>query len=861
MPNDNDAGSGITRRTLLQASGIATAAAAVTLAAPAQDAHASTTLTVSSAGATTYSIYVGATEDAIVMHAANELAAYLGRITGAAFPIVLSTDPTPTGPCFIVGATTALAGAVEPNLASIALGEDGFVFRTDANGNILIAGNHSRGTLNGVYFALDRILGVRWFSDSFETVPSHPTLVMSSAEFTRDEVPRFRFRNIMSGDVTDPTYIHRNLLNGRAFQHIPVTTPAGVDTWSQYFPDIQMFLASGVDASKRYGGQILMMDSAARSQLTTYLLNNLEWRVFYMGGPRSYQVNQNDTVWTPDSDSAAFAALHGDALSAPLVDMMNEVAAGTVVWYPDVQLSMQAYQWSLKPPTGLTVHPNMAVVFAPIDANFATSLFEGSNTEVGEFLTDWCDVSANMIVWNYTGNFRNYLQPYPDYHAHPESIKDIAAHSEIQGYFSQSPFDTPGLELAAMRLWVHSRLLWDPSLNASDLIQEFVNGFFGPAAPFVSDYIDLMVSALESTSSSLSCLSAPVGAYLRYETMRDADALLTSAFAAVSGNAQYTLHLQPIRATIDYIILLRRANFSARATELGQTWDPDTTNRLARLQADLAAIGMEFWTGDSSTIAELVALLSIERTAAVVPDAAIGLLPQDWVDFQDPDLVLDKPNCTLLADPLASDGYAIKLPGNLFSWFLQMRLNSLPVGRDWKLFVRLRVDPGTATASSLMMRYGVYAPPIWNDYADPVPVVADGAYHEIELQGTYTNSNLLFYFGGFDNNLLGDVYVDRVFAIATDPAPNPDAPAVTVKEGSEFTVQTGDSYDMVSFKLHARQKIDRVILNGVVKDLTNNEWSDVNFIKPGVFGAKKGRNSLVAYDTVGNGKLVQFILN
>ena len=62
-------------------------------------------------------------------------------------------------------------------------------------------------------------------------------------------------------------------------------------------------------------------------------------------------------------------------------------------------------------------------------------------------------------------------------------------------------------------------------------------------------------------------------------------------------------------------------------------------------------------------------------------------------------------------------------------------------------------------------------------------------------------------------------------------------------------------------KLSDTGKIDKVTLNGKVKDLTNNAWSDVNFIKPGTFGAVKGLNTLVIFDVAGNTQTITFTLN
>lgn len=86
------------------------------------------------------------------------------------------------------------------------------------------------------------------------------------------------------------------------------------------------------------------------------------------------------------------------------------------------------------------------------------------------------------------------------------------------------------------------------------------------------------------------------------------------------------------------------------------------------------------------------------------------------------------------------------------------------------------------------------------------------------------------------------------------------APVVTVKTGDSFTVGDAAGYERVSFKLNDAGKIDRVELNGVVKDLTDNVWSDLNFVKPGAFGGVSGKNTLVVYDVAGNAKTVEFVL-
>ncbi|WP_334152181.1 PQQ-dependent sugar dehydrogenase [Microbacterium sp.] len=86
------------------------------------------------------------------------------------------------------------------------------------------------------------------------------------------------------------------------------------------------------------------------------------------------------------------------------------------------------------------------------------------------------------------------------------------------------------------------------------------------------------------------------------------------------------------------------------------------------------------------------------------------------------------------------------------------------------------------------------------------------------------------------------------------------APAVTVKEGAQFTVGADGTYSTVSYKLHDAGKIDRLTVNGVAKDLTDNVWSDLNAVSPGRFGAVAGENTVVVYDVAGNATAVRFVL-
>ncbi|GII99233.1 hypothetical protein CLV28_2390 [Sediminihabitans luteus] len=108
---------------------------------------------------------------------------------------------------------------------------------------------------------------------------------------------------------------------------------------------------------------------------------------------------------------------------------------------------------------------------------------------------------------------------------------------------------------------------------------------------------------------------------------------------------------------------------------------------------------------------------------------------------------------------------------------------------------------------------------------------------------------------GLNKLVVTDALGNATTLVFTLDTTGPDA---TVKDGAEGA---DGVYRNVSFKLHDANKVDRLTLNGVEKDLTDNVWSDLNGVKPGAFGAVEGLNTLVLFDVAGNSTTVTFTLD
>lgn len=141
------------------------------------------------------------------------------------------------------------------------------------------------------------------------------------------------------------------------------------------------------------------------------------------------------------------------------------------------------------------------------------------------------------------------------------------------------------------------------------------------------------------------------------------------------------------------------------------------------------------------------------------------------------------------------------------------------------------------------------------------PAGANDYTHSVNL-GTVMNGALLpegkYYVKYNATDLAGNLAQTKTFNFTVDNT----APTVTVKSAPDTAGNFAlGIYSKVSFKLFDAKQIDKLTLNGVEKNLTNNNWSDLNGVKPGLFGATEGSNTLVVYDVAGNTTTVNFVLD
>ncbi|ACQ81111.1 conserved hypothetical protein [Beutenbergia cavernae DSM 12333] len=781
-PADVPQARGTTRRTVLGAGVVGVAGTLATATAAGAETHGAGggRLVLASGGRTDYVVQVAADETPVVRHAAQELADYLHEITGARFDLV-SAPPRGRGrKVLLVGRAETLdsehgvdAGAVGVDPA--ALGDDGFALRTfsarrGSRDDVLIAGGTERGTLYGVSWFLDRLCGVRWFAPTYTAVPDERRLSLRRRDVDGDHVPRFRFREVFASDGFDPVCRQHNLLNGRSLEAREVPAPPEVDTWSGYWPwETHNFHQIVPDQQLWSGGQLLAMEPRTREAAATELVRRIDAKLAE-GGPAAHGFGQMDWGWTPDAESRAFADAHGGALSAPVIDMVNEVAERVRQEIPGARIGTLAYLFSLVPPTDLSVDDGVVVTMAPLQADFGRPLIDDGNAEFSAAIQGWSDLTGEIVVWTYNTNFHDYLMPFPNYRPMFTSVAQLAERG-IQGYFGQAAWDMGGgAELADLRMWVLARLLWDPEQDAAALVREFADGFYGAGGRHVAEYMDLLSDAFERTQMRLPCyVDTVVVPYLDVETAHRADQLLAAAERAVRRDHERLAHVREARIGMDLVVLKQRRIFARDAERLGISWDLDVERRLRRVLRALSDAGTTAFReilggpaiGDMGWLRTLVSVMPRE---APVPEEAAGLPESDWADFSVLELDLYPPVTSVLADDAASDGYLARMPGDVPDWGFQLNLGQLPDDGPWRLHAVVRADTGDAADDAVAMRMGVYPGTPTIDLT--VEQVGGEEFRTVEIPGTYGRSfDVAFWMSPPDSDSVAHVDIDRVVAV------------------------------------------------------------------------------------------------
>jgi hypothetical protein len=559
-------------------------------------------LTLADNGQSSYRIVTPAAAIPSERYAAKELQRYLEKITGAKLPIV--TDAEPAVSQEILLGDNARLRQLEPTLDFKKLGPDGFSLRSDAQ-RLIIAGGKPRGTLYGVYALLEEKLGVRWFTPDLEVTPQTNRLELASLNET--QVPPLEYREVFWSEMLhDADFAARHRLNGNHYQF----TDKHGGRFAVYFPFVHS-LDSLIppDLFKEHPEYFPLIEGQRKSGYVQRCLSNpgvlklakSRVRQWITDHPEAsiISVSQNDTGnWCQCEQCKALDDQEGSP-AASLLRFVNAVAQDIEGDYPNVRIDTLAYQYTRKPPKTLRPRHNVIIRLCSIECCFAHPLETCPAQENRRFRDDilaWQPVAPLLYVWDYTPNFANYQQPFPNFDALQPNVRFFVGHG-VKGLFEQGNYSPGGAgEMEPLRAYLLAELLWNPEADVRKLTDEFLEAYYGKAAPNLRAYLELLERQVRDGQTHAHIFDNPKAAYLNPDFIAAALKVLDEA-EQIAGNDKVRARVQAARLPLWYVQLaanqiqgearaglLKRFLETARKTGISHISEGQTLDDWARQQ-------------------------------------------------------------------------------------------------------------------------------------------------------------------------------------------------------------------------------------------------------------------------------------
>ena len=691
-------------------------------------------------------------EDAIApeITAAQELQKGLQKIFSEDFPIVRGEAE---GPAIRIGQspeTAKLLGGLDFST----LKDDEIILKTVGD-TLILVGARPRGTLYAVYELLEREYGVRFWTARAESWPE------KRGEFTLPQIdhryaPQFKVRDAFYDLIqAHPEFAVKMRHNGN-FAAIPGKLGGHVTLWGWchtsflLIPPKKFFAEHPEYFAERGGqriadGQLCLSNPEVRKVLSEAVLAALRAQP----GTRIISVSQNDNqLFCRCAACESFVKGHGNQ-SDLLIDAVNHVAWEVANEFPETKVETLAYQYTRKPPQTVRPADNVIVRLCSIECDFSAPLDSEANEEFADELRAWGKTARELYIWNYVTNFVKYYLPHPNWNGLSPDLRFFAENG-VTAVFEQGS-DGPGpiADLADLRAWLTAKLLWDPSQDADALAKEFIEGYYGPAAPEMLRYFEVMKSSIEP-GSKLGCFNTRIF-WMDDSQIDKLRAIMETAKAKVSESPELLKRVEEAAVSINLAYLENMKIPPA----------PDWKEVLER-QLEVSR------NAETKTFSENLAFGNYETTRNRISrwfSAGEGTPPavaegRSWLAVPARSATFVRPGEWTFADvdPKAEGGKALRMPNTHYEWASQ--LPDLPNG-EYDVYIEIRCDGdapegNAATAGIYDTRGGKSV-----EVSIPAKGIAGKEYKTVKIGSMELSPDKMLYCAPAINESVGGIWINR----------------------------------------------------------------------------------------------------
>lgn len=458
------------------------------------------------------------------------LAEYLTKITDAEFTIQETTTVYPS----IL-------------LKKVDHGDSGFRYRIYDKDIEIEAGNE-QAMVYAVYDWLERIVGCRYYSRTYEYIPfdANLTVCFEDYEFT----PILQYREIHYRDYGDPVF---------AEKHKMVPNCKRDESWGFWCHSFETlcppeeYFAEHPEYFSLYEGKRVGKNSQlclSNPDVFDIVLKNLKKHIAEKPDAKYWSVSQNDNAAYCQCDKCREMNERDGSPMGSVLNFVNRIAEH----FPDKTISTLAYWYTRKAPAITRPADNVHIMLCNIEANRGLPIetdekSSGSRQE----LLDWKEICKNVFLWDYCVQFRNLVSPFPNLRVLGPNIR-FFVENNVRSLFSQCNREIGG-EFHELRGYLLAKLMWDPYIDERAVMIDFLNGYYKQAGPIILKYIDLIHDEMEKAGGELSIFGGPLDAkdtYLREDLFRQYEALFEEAIAAVAGDSDTLFRVKTAAMPVYY---------------------------------------------------------------------------------------------------------------------------------------------------------------------------------------------------------------------------------------------------------------------------------------------------------------------
>ena len=749
-------------------------------------------LTIAASGKPRCVIIQQAGATAPEQHATAELKLHLEAITGVKFE-VCDGGTESLKQAIIVG-QGALAAKLFPEVDLAKLGPEEFVICTKA-GRLLLAGGRPRGTIYAVSRFLQDQCGVQWWTPWATNIPHRATLRIP--ELNVRGQPAFEYREPFWFAGFDPLWKVRNGANGEN-RRIPaelggsITYKGFCHTFYPLVPPERHFAVHPEWYS--------LLNGKRTHEQAQLCLSNPELRDFVVGRVKEWlreapdakiiSVTQND--WHGQCQCPNCKAID-DAEGSPsgsMVAFVNYIAEKIEPEFPNVAVDTFAYQYTRKPPKTIKPRPNVIVRLCSIECNFREPLDHPSNAAFLADLAGWSKICPRLYVWDYTTDFRHYVNPHPNWFTLGPNVR-LFQKFGVRGVFEQGVYGGWGGELGELRAWALAQLLWNPQQDDRALIREFLEGYYGKAAAKpIGRYLELMHGA--SKGFYLGCFLGKTPAHLEFKTLGEAERLWQEAEKVATKNSELLARVRVSHLPVLHAFLNDWNRLRYDCWEQNGDWPlPESRKTVAdQFREICAGVPGKDWTHVSLlneqglTVDKFLEPLASDSprklgppppkrlAKAPLPGRLKGVSLRGAVDLQDNVANLAKPGqwAEIRPDLSASDRRAVWMPGHHSEWAFRIPAAKIPKSPSgqWKVLAVVRIEKAAAAKpDSVAFGAGVYDNAAKSYPADKrIRLDEAGDAYRSHLIGTFApGPQRDIFIAPPSNPGVKAIWVDRVFLV------------------------------------------------------------------------------------------------